>query len=51
MDREIPPPVEICWEVIVCRECGRRIYNDDGTEAKSWRRWIGCLCAAAATGF
>jgi len=40
--REVFIPDETLWEAIICRGCGRRLYDDDGKMIKSWRRWIGC---------
>jgi hypothetical protein len=36
------PAVQVVWAAIVCRGCGRRLYDDDGRPARSWRKWAGC---------
>lgn len=40
-DYPSPPPPQPDYELIGCRGCGRRLYDDDGNEIKLpwWQFW------------
>ena len=37
--RRALPPFRPDWELIVCRHCGRRMFDDDGTRIRCHRWW------------
>jgi hypothetical protein len=44
--RRMAPPYRPRWELIGCRACGRRMYDDDGNRV---HRWVGLVAMVTPT--